>query len=151
MTWATPAEASALTGHTITQSELAMAQGILVLFTGPVDGERLNNIRTRDRQLLRSAVAYQAAWMQSKPELFGRSDMDNIIQDSLQFSKADRESHIMAPLAKVALMKLSWQRSRTIDPLTPEQALARRNKTYAETQGLNQFSQEEDAFPWEPM
>lgn len=151
MSWATPAEASALTGHTITQSELTMAHGILEVYAGPVSDDRMENLKARDQGLLKKAESYQAAWMQSKPELFGRSDVDNVIQNSLQFSKADLDTHVLGPLAKKCLMKLSWNRARTIDPLTPEQALLLRKKVYPETYGKTAYNLHEDAFPWEQM
>jgi hypothetical protein len=61
--------------------------------------------------------------------------------------------HILGPLAKKALTKLSWMRTRTIDPLTPEQALALRNKVVAETIGKYDDDREDDwaGSPWRPM
>ena len=153
MSWATAVEASAITGLNITSSQITTAQAILEIWVGEVDTTRMENVKTRDVNLLKKAVSYQAAWMQSKPELFGRSDVDQVIQDSLQFSKGDQETHVLAPLAKASIMKLSWRRARTIDPLTPEQALAIRRKTTAETYGMNRHGpiETDEIYPWEPM
>lgn len=153
MSWATPVEASSITGLNITQSELDIAQGILELWVGDIDEKRLPKVKSRDVKLLKKAVSYQAAWMQSKPALFERSDVDNVIQESYQFVKGDQDTHVLAPLAKNAIMKLSWRRARTIDPLTPDQALAIRRKFTAETHGKSVHGgiSSEDAFPWEPM
>lgn len=153
MSWATAVEASALTGLNITQSELTIAHGLLEIWVGVVEGDRLDNIKTRDLGLLKKAESYQAAWMQSKPALFERSDVDQVIQDSMQYMKGDQDTHVLAPLAKASIMKLSWRRARTIDPLTPEQALAIRRKFTAETYGQNLHGaiSEDDTYPWEPM
>lgn len=153
MSWATPVEASALTGKNITQSELNMAQGILEIWVGVISTDRQENMKSRDIGLLKKAEAYQAAWMQSKPDLLARSDVDNVIQDDLQFSKADFDTHVLAPLAKASIMKLSWRRARTIDPLTPDQALAIRKKFTAETYGsyVHGALDGEEIFPWEQM
>ena len=106
-------------------------------------------VKNRDARLLKKAVIYQAAWMQSKPALFERSDVDLVIQESLQFTKADQDTHVLAPLAKTAIMQLSWRRSRTIDPLTPDQALAIRGKRTAETHGKSRSGPSGSS--WEPM
>lgn len=153
MTWATAIEASAITGMNITQSQLVTAQEILEIWVGDIDEKRIANVKSRDVKLLKKAVAYQAAWMQSKPALFERSDVDHVIQESYQFVKADQETHVLAPLAKASIMKLSWRRARTIDPLTPEQALVIRGKFTAETHGKQVHGplSGDDVFPWEPM
>ncbi len=60
--------------------------------------------------------------------------------------------HILGPLAKAAIMRLSWMRTRTIDPLTPAQALALRDKVTAETYGLNDDDEvNDDLGAWRPM
>lgn len=152
MTWATPVEASAISGMNITQTDLNKAQSILEIWVGDIGEDRMGNLKSRDVKLLKKAVSYQAAWMLSKPELLGRSDTDNVLQDELQFSKGDIDMHVIAPLAKASIMKLSWRRARTIDPLTPDQALAIRRKFHAETYGKTVHSiSGDDVLPWEPM
>lgn len=152
--WATPVEATAITGLNITQSEIDIAQAILEIWVGIIETDRIANMKSRDISYLKKSVAYQAAWMKSKPELFGRSDVDQVIQDSFQYTKADQDTHVLAPLAKASIMKLSWRRARTIDPLTPDQALAIRRKYTAETYGKYRhgpLETDEDYLPWEPI
>lgn len=152
-TWATPAEAQSVTGDaTITQANLDVANSLIELFVGVVDAARAN-LPGRDLRLLKKAEAYQAAWMKAQVDLLGRSDATLVSQDGLQYSKGDQDMHVLAPLAKVAITRLSWMRSRTIDPLTPAQALALRKKVVAETLGINGSSDlEDDPFhPWSPM
>ncbi len=151
-TWASPAEATAITGQTIVQSQLDVAYHVIEMFAGAVINSRAN-LANRDLRLLKKAEAYQAAWMAAQIDLTGRSDATLVSQDGLQYSKGSEDMHILGPLAKKALTKLSWMRTRTIDPLTPEQALALRNKVVAETYGtMSSDDLEDDPFhPWRPM
>lgn len=150
-TWATPAEASAITGQTITQSQLDVAYHVVELYAGAVVDSRAN-LTNRDHRLLKKGEAYQAAWMAGQIGLMDRSDADLVSQDGLQYSKGDPDMHILGPLAKKALMKLSWARTRTWDPLTPQQALALRDKVTAETYGMSDQEDNDDlASDWRPI
>lgn len=134
-TWNTAAEASAVTNVSLTTGDLQLASSILEIYVGVTPAARtaIEAKSKRDLRLLKKAEAFQAAWMKQKPALLERSDVDNVIQDSLQFSKSDQDAHVIAPLAKAAIQRLSWRSARTIDPLTPSQAAAIRGKFYAET------------------
>lgn len=152
-TWASPAEASAITGQTITQAQLDVAYHVIEMYAGAVVDSRAN-LANRDHRLLKKAESYQAAWMAAQIDLTGRSDATLVSQDGLQYSKGSEDMHILGPLAKKALVKLSWMRTRTIDPLTPQQALALRDKVVAETIGIYGTEDLEDDFssaPWRPM
>lgn len=134
-TWATPTEATAITGQTINQAQLDVAYHIIETFAGVIIDAR-PNLRPRDLRLLKKAESYQAAWMAAQIDLTGRSDATTVSQDGLQYSKGDVDMHILGPLAKAALVKLSWNRTRTLDALTPSQALILRGKRYSETIGI---------------
>ena len=149
MSWATPAEAQSITGVVLSQAELDVATNLLDIFVGVVDAAR-PNLSNRDLRLLMKAESYQAAWMKAQVDLLGRSDATLVSQDGLQYSKGDQDMHILGPLAKASIMRLSWMRTRTIDPLTPQQALALRNKVYAETYGKND-ELDDDSTEWVPM
>lgn len=151
MSWGTPAEALSVTGEEITQVQLDMASSLLEIFVGVVDTAS-SNLSGRDLRLLKKAEAYQAAWMSAQVDLFGRSDTTLVVQDGLQYSKGDQEMHILAPLAKASIMRLSWMRTRTIEPLTPAQALALRKKVTPETMGLyDDDENDEMAGGWTPL
>jgi len=151
MSWGTPAEALSVTGEEITQVQLDMASSLLEIFVGVVDTAS-SNLSGRDLRLLKKAEAYQAAWMNAQVDLFGRSDTTLVVQDGLQYSKGDQEMHILAPLAKASIMRLSWMRTRTIEPLTPAQALALRKKVTPETMGLyDDDENDEMAGGWTPL
>lgn len=150
-TWATPAEATAITGQTITQAQLDVAYHVIEMYAGVIINARAN-LTNRDHRLLKKGEAYQAAWMAAQIDLTGRSDADLVSQDGLQYSKGDQDMHILGPLAKKALTKLSWARTRTWDPLTPAQALTLRDKVTAETYGLTDQEDLDDlAGDWRPI
>lgn len=151
-TWCTPTEASNITGQSLTQSQLNVAYHVIELYAGVIVAARAA-LTARDHRLLKKAEAYQAAWMAGQIGLMDRSDADLVSQDGLQYSKGDQDMHILGPLAKKALMKLSWARTRTWDPLTPEQALILRNKVTAETYGMSDQEDLDDdlAEDWRPI
>lgn len=152
-TWASPAEASSITGQNITQPQLNVAYHVIEMFAGVIVDARAN-LTNRDHRLLKKAESYQAAWMAAQIDLTGRSDATLVSQDGLQYSKGSEDMHILGPLAKRALIKLSWMRTRTIDPLTPQQALALRDKVVAETIGIYGTEDLENDFsssPWRPI
>lgn len=152
MSWATPAEALSITGEALTQAELDVATNLGEIYWGVVEAAR-DSLTNRDLRLLKKAESYQAAWMKAQVDLLGRSDADLVSQDGLQYSKGDPDMHVLAPLAKASIMRLSWMRSRTIDPLTPTQALELRNKLTPETMGLYDEDMEGDwtGEPWRPL
>lgn len=131
-TWCTLDEASELTNTPISQGSLNLANSIIEVWAGvtPVDHDKIFARRKRDILLLKKAEAFQAAWLEGKPAVLQRSDTDQVIQDGLQYSKGDRDMHVLAPLAKASLVQLSWRRDRTVSPLTPDQAAVLRKKIY---------------------
>jgi hypothetical protein len=133
-TWTTVAEATAITNTTLTTGDLEAANAILEIWVG-VTPSLSDQLKPRDLRLLKKAEAFQAAWMQSKPALLARSDTDRVIQDTLQYDKGDRDMHVIAPIAKAAIQRLSWRSNRSLDPLTPSQAAVIRGKYTAETKG----------------
>ncbi len=156
-TWATPAEAASILGNLVqtpmTQADLSGANGIVEIYVGVVPAARARLSR-RDLGLLKKAESYQAAWMSGQVDLASRSDVDLVSQDGLQYSKADKDTHVLGPLATASVRRLSWMRTRTMDPLTPAQALALRGVVTAETIGTygGDSDLEDDPYhPWRAM
>lgn len=148
-TWTTPERASAVTRTAVDQEDLDAAYPIIELFSGAtVDAQAM--LKPRDVRLLAYAEAYQAAWMQSQTDVTGRMDVTQVVQDGIQYSKDDPDAHVLAPLAKRCLTRLSWRKSRTLQPLTPDQALALRGHI---TPGTLAGTEEwyDDRQVWEPL
>jgi len=125
MTWSTPAAASHITRVALAQEDLDAAYPIVVIWSGVTEDVR-PTLKPRDLLMLQYAEAYQAAWLQSQVDVTGRMDVTQVVQDGAQYSKDDPDAMVLAPLAARCVRRLSWARSRSIAPLTPEQALARR-------------------------
>lgn len=103
-----------ITGISVKTAAISQAQAVIDLVSGrSIDDP--TSFGTRDRNYLKMAVAYQAAWMDSHPEVFSTMDVQSIGQADLQVRfREDREAHLIAPLAQAALRRVSWRRSRSV-------------------------------------
>lgn len=111
--WATEAEALALTGQTVTLAQLTQAQGVIDVFAGAVV-ESADNLTVRDRRLLRMATAYQAVWMAAQVDVLSRVDVKRVEQDGAEFEPSGENAMLLAPLAQRCLAQLSWRRARSV-------------------------------------
>jgi hypothetical protein len=147
-TWATPAEASSITGTTIYQSDLCTAQSIIDLFTDLHYG-LLEELQPRTLRILKQAVSWQAKWQkeqgvddfgtgtEKQSETLGDYSYTNGSGGSGSGGSSE-DSAMLAPIAQRWITKLSWKRTRTIDPLTPSEKILVDNGDF---DGL---------FPWVP-
>lgn len=123
MVWATAEDVKALTGVVLTSeegetpAELIQAEAVISLKLGVIPGEA-PRIGGRDGHFIRSAVAYQAAWLRDQPDLFTRLDVDALSQDGQSVTPRG-DGLVLAPLAKLALRRVSWRApSRSITAST---------------------------------
>lgn len=147
-TWATPAEASAITGVTLYQSDLNTAQSIIDLFTDIHYG-LVDDLQPRTLRILKQAVSWQAKWQkeqgadefgtgtEKQSESLGDYSYTNGSGGSGSGGSSE-DSAMLSPIAQRWLTKLNWKRTRTIDPLTPTE------KILVENGDL------EGVFPWVP-
>jgi hypothetical protein len=116
--WATIADVFSLTGFTATQAQVDQANGAIELHGGRIYSLALANTGTRDIEWMRRAVAYQTPWQASQPDMFTRLEMEAI-------SATGRPVPItpaaltLAPLARRALNRVSWLKSRSLHVRTP--------------------------------
>lgn len=107
--WSTTAQVLTLTGLTVTDPQLTMAEGDISLSAGrdpattPVDA-----LTTRDRYWLGLAVAYQAAWLAAQPDAFTRSAVTSYSDNgqAITFAPSGQD---LAPRARRALKRVSWK------------------------------------------
>lgn len=125
VTWCTIDDVALYTGLNVSDATLAQAAGILELHIGRTYFELVSNpdggalkIGRRDRQWLRQACAYQAAWLTAQPDVFQRLDMDALASSGRPINLKDR-GLTLAPLARKAIQRVSWLRSRSIHVRTP--------------------------------
>lgn len=152
MSWATPAQALTITRKTVTQAQLDEAYQIVEIEVG-FTTDALTYLKPRDLRLLRQAESYQAVWMAAQVDYYERSDSDLASQDGMQWSKGDPDMHVLAPLAARCLRKLSRRRTRSLEPLTPAQALVLRGVRTPETYGVDtdEIGSFGDDSEWRPL
>lgn len=114
--WADEADVLRLTGRVVTADDVAQATAVIELTSGgrlaKLDAALVSE---RNFDWLKRAVAYQAAWMASRPDYFEAMDVSQMTQDGVSATiKAD--GLILAPLARRCLKRLSWRGVRTIRP-----------------------------------
>ncbi len=115
MTWADAGFTLAITGVTVSPEQLAQAQGVIDLTSGTTEDAAVDlALRPRDLRYLRMAVAYQAAWMSTQIDLFARTEVSSLNQDGLQMTPGHADALLLAPLARRALHRLSWRRTRSV-------------------------------------
>lgn len=116
-TWATVADVKTMTGIDVTEAEVAQAQFCIDLVAGRLVEDR-DRIGTRDQYWLKCAVAAQAPWIQSNPDVFERIllDTDGTGASSTKFGP---DGLTYAPYTQKALRQVSWLRSRSLHVRQP--------------------------------
>jgi hypothetical protein len=103
-----------ITGVAVDDKLLKMAISIIEIHCSTSLEKGLARFSAKDRTWLSKAICYQAAWMDAQPDMFSRVDVSNLSQDGQSFTTRDSEALTIAPLARRALSRLSWKRTRTV-------------------------------------
>lgn len=122
--WAQASDVAAKTGVTVTDAQVMQAQAVMDMCSGRTYDAKAR-IGSRDLYWLLLATAYQCVWILSQPDYFSRLDFQTIAQGNRPVQLKD-DSLLLGPLAKKALRRCSWMRSRSfhvrspfVDGLTP--------------------------------
>lgn len=122
--WATVGDVAAYTGKEVAQELLTQAQAQVEIAARvyssrtylygqtPVIGQTIG-LTAQDSQLLRMAVAYQAAWLAAQPGIYDRSEVTSIGQDGVSANYTGT-GLTLSPHAKNAIKRLSWSGSRSV-------------------------------------
>lgn len=116
--WATLTDVSNLTGATVTSAQLTQANAVIELHAGRMYATAYTRTGTRDLDWMRRAVAYQAAWMPSQPDVFTRLELEAIAASGRPVPITPA-ALTLAPLARRALKRVSWLKSRSVHVRTP--------------------------------
>ena len=127
-TWATPAEASAITGTTLYQSDLDTAQSIIDLYTDIHYG-LVAELQPRTLRILKQALSWQAKWQKAQGEEDFGTTTEKQSETLGDYSYTNgsggsgsggssEDSGMLSPIAQRWITKLNWKRTRTIDPNT---------------------------------
>ena len=124
-TWATSSDVTSLTGQTVTEAVVNQANAVIEVHSGRVyslsgvsDPNGVTNTGARDIEWMRRACAYQAAWMAAQPDMFTRLDLNAVNQEGRAVGLKDY-TLVLAPLAKRALDRVSWRKSRSLHVRSP--------------------------------
>lgn len=138
--WATVASILDVTGITVTERERKTATAIIVDLTGLIEGVDRPDMSDRDKLFLGHAVAWQSVWIRDNPDLFSRADVVAASQDGQSASFRNVDAHILAPLARKSIRRLSWKQ-----PTRP-------GDRQRDGGRINVLSEEyDDSLPWRPV
>lgn len=142
--WCTAEQVAEITGATVTPDLRTRAALTIGTMVGLIEGVQRPDISDRDKHYLKLATAYQAAWMKNHPDLFDREDVTSAGQDGESVSFRNVDSHVLAPLARKAIRRLSWRGKRMVMPGG--------GSATASTSRLNVNSEDfDDSLPWTPL
>jgi len=121
--WASVGDVKELTNAQVEEASIIQAQaqveitlGLMVadIYTSAAsrNPEATVYVSTRDMHWLKLGVAYQAAWLESQPDIYVRQGMTGASQDGVSIQYTASGTHL-SPLAKKALDRLSWMGSRS--------------------------------------
>jgi hypothetical protein len=150
-----PTDVLNITGQVVTAAQVQLAGSIIDLFTGRpysfnwtdpssqtvIDYNWFENVGATDSYYLNLAVVYQTVWMVQQPDLYTRLELDSV-QTMRSPIKLNNDNALMiGPLARKALSRVSWLRSRALHVRSPFEDL------YA----ANSVNFGEFIFPWSPI
>lgn len=114
MPWATTADVLTYTGATVADADVTRAQALIEVAVARAEAD-IDAGAVTDLRYLRMAVAYQAAWMASHPEVFTEADVEAVsVEGHSQSNRLDPSALWLAPLARKAMSRLSWRGSRSV-------------------------------------
>lgn len=109
--WCDIDQVSLVTDATVTPAQMVRAQNVIELYTDCFAYQPPPDMFARDLRYLQDALCYQAAWMGPRIDQFSNVDLTNQAQDGSSATVAHENANKLAPLAFVAIKKLSWFRS----------------------------------------
>jgi hypothetical protein len=119
-TWCDIAFVRQVTGVDVTDADLGQAQPVIDLYSN-VTVAASGDVKSGDLYRLRLALAYQCAWQSQQIDTHSRIDVSYLEQDAVRVSflsdggdGSRNDALILAPLAKRAIERLSWKRSRSV-------------------------------------
>lgn len=118
-TWATTADVLSLTGVTVSSTDQANA--VIEMHAGRTYLVAAAKTGTIDLEWMRRAVAYQAAWQLGQADLFTRLDFEAVGKERGTPVAITPTAMTLAPLARMALGRVSWLKSRSLHVRSPFQ------------------------------
>jgi hypothetical protein len=154
-TWATAADVLNYTGVEVTDQQVTLAGWIIDLYSGrpysfswtdPSTNEVTQynwweNVGGADNYYMTLAVCFQVVWMTQQPDLMTRLDLKRVPTTREAIQVQDMNTLQIGPLAKKALGRVSWLRSRALHVRSP----------FEDLYTANSVNFGEWIFPWSPI
>jgi hypothetical protein len=120
-TWCTAADVMTYAKAEVTDGDVLRAQATIDIHAVrlPADAARIG---TRDLYWLKLATAYQAAWLTPQPDAFTRIEVTETGSSANRTMFAE-QSFELGTLAKTALKRVSWLRSRSLHVRAADETL----------------------------
>jgi hypothetical protein len=113
MTWGvTISDVTNTTGTTPTAADLAAADSIITVYINRTP-DASGGISGRDLTWIRTAIQWQAAWVNGNPDTAGASQYDSYSSDGLSIQTTAEWAKVLAPIAARSLKNLTWKGTRT--------------------------------------
>ncbi|WP_336158188.1 hypothetical protein [Amycolatopsis sp. VC5-11] len=131
-TWANAGDVFTYAKATVDDDAVLRAQATIDLHAGRIfaDADRIGG---RDRYWLKLAVAYQAAWQSSQPDLFERQDITTT--GGSNSTQGTPTWMVLAPHAAQALRRVSWIGSGSFHVRAPNEPTDQRREVYGDDGG----------------
>lgn len=140
MVWATIQDVSDIAGATVTEAQRTQAVASLETMIGLIEAVPRDDIEARDLHFLKLATCFQARFVAENPDLFSRLDVTSASQDGQSAGFRNADAHILAPLARKSIRRLSWF------------GLTRPEDRAAAGRRVNVLSEAyDDSLPWRPV
>lgn len=126
-----------------TEAQLMLAQVFIEIFAGTTEtasDEELISAQNLTR--LAQAVAFQAVWLDDHPDVVKAMDVRGVSQDGLSAEYLHANAHLLAPMAKRCIDRLTWKRA----PLR-----VRGPRTTYPDRGNRDSAVRDDQYVWTPM
>jgi hypothetical protein len=131
-----------ITGVIVTDVDRNTAANVIEMLTGLIEEVARTDISDRDRYWLKLATAYQTAFVAATPDFRERLAVSSYSDSGQSMTLMDRDAHILAPLARRAIKRLSWRGPRGINI-----------GAIAGSSNVTDVTSEayDDSLPWTPM
>lgn len=112
-TWATVTDTADITGETVDDNVLRMANSIVETHARKIYELAVDLIGATDTVWMKRAVAWQAAWLLGQDDITSRMNLKEIAEGG-RATVLDSTALELAPLAKRNLNNCSWRRTRSL-------------------------------------
>lgn len=138
--WCTIENVAEITGITVTETQRNIAVRTLETMIGLIEDVDRPDINDRDLYFLKLATAYQAAFVSRSPDFFERADVTSASQDGESANFRNVDAHVLAPMARKSIRRLSWRALTRPGDRSPREA------------ANNVLSEEyDDSLAWKPL